>query len=109
MRGPLDADLPTCYYRDMTTTRNPQNRLKNWTGTVHYSDERGGVACGPVATHASYLRPTVEDVNCERCIARFGHDEQTGQSDPLPHADEHVERRARERAERRAERQNASA
>jgi hypothetical protein len=84
--------------------RDPRNRLKNWTGTVHYSDERGAVACGPVATHASYLRHTVEDVNCKRCIAKCGADEITGQTDPAPVA-EHVARRATERAARRAARE----
>ena len=87
----------------MTPTRNPQNRIKNWTGTVHFATERGQIACGPVKTHHSYLSWTVEDVNCARCVAMFGADEITGQTD-APAEDPDVARRAAERAARRAAR-----
>ena len=53
--------------------RDAANRVKNWTGTVHYADG-GKPACGPVKTHASWLEPTIETVTCERCIAKFGED-----------------------------------
>lgn len=81
--------------------RSPANRLKNWTGTVHYA-VNGKVACGKVATHSSYLAPSVATVTCERCIAQFGADE-AGHVDP-PLVQEHVVRRAAERAARRAAR-----
>jgi hypothetical protein len=51
--------------------RDSANRVKNYTGTVHYATN-GRPDCGPVPTHGDYLRPTVEDVTCGRCIARFG-------------------------------------
>ncbi len=88
------------------TIRTPQNRIKSWTGTVHFATEKGHIACGPVKTDSSYLAWTVEDVTCGKCIARFGADEVTGQSDPDPVQDPNIARRAAERAARRAARGN---
>jgi hypothetical protein len=84
--------------------RSPQNRLKNWNGTVHYATMYGEVACGHIQTHASWLAPTVEDVTCSRCISQYGEGEQTGQTD-APMVNEHVAKRAAERAARRAARE----
>lgn len=90
-------------------TRNPTDRIRNWTGTVHYSRSvRVGrcivlsPACGPVATASSWLYPSVATVTCERCIALRGADE-PGHVD-VPLVNEHVARREAERAARRAAR-----
>lgn len=83
---------------EIETVRTAENRLKNWTGTVHYAID-GRPACGPLQTHESYLAPSVATVTCARCIAKLGADE-PGHVDP-PIVQEHVARRAAERAERR--------
>lgn len=86
----------------MTDIRSPQNRLKNWNGTVHYADN-GTPACGPVLTHSTWLSPSVATVTCARCIAKFGADEPGHEDAPV--VDENVARRAAERAARQATRQ----
>ena len=51
------------------------NRVKVWTGTVHYADENGRPACGTgIRTHSSWMEPTTDTVTCHICIARFGGD-----------------------------------
>ncbi len=92
-------------------TRTPTNRIKNWTGTVHYSATvyagRCAImkpACGSAGkTAAEWMVPSIATVTCERCIAMFGSDE-PGYVDPAPAVDENVARRAAERAARRAAR-----
>lgn len=86
--------------------RDPRNRIKSWTGTVHFATEAGAIACGSVRTSASYLNWTVEDVNCRRCVAMFGADVPTGLRDPDPDIDPAVARRATERAARQAARRS---
>lgn len=81
--------------------RDPQNRTKSYTGTVHFAHANGRPACSPVRTHAGWLLPTIEDVTCLRCIAIFGADEPTDLRDPAPARDPHVVRREQERAARR--------
>lgn len=83
--------------------RTVSNRIKNHTGTVHYADLAGNVACGHVATHRKWLAPSVATVTCARCIAQFGADE-PGHVDPVIDHNPHATRRAAERAARRAER-----
>jgi hypothetical protein len=85
-------------------TRTATNRVKNWNGTVHYTAEDGAPACGAIATHSSWLVPTVATVTCARCIAKCGHDE-PGHVDPMPAVDTHVARRTAERAARQAARE----
>lgn len=82
--------------------RKPENRLKNWTGTVHWARD-GKPVCGHLATHSSYLTPSVATVNCKRCIALNGGDVPGYEDAPV--VQEHVARRAAERAARRAARQ----
>jgi hypothetical protein len=79
------------------------SRLKNINGTVHWAVE-GKVACGYIATHASWLAPTVERVTCKRCAAQFGSDEANTAADQ-PYVNEHRARRDAERAARQAARQ----
>lgn len=88
----------------MTATA-PTERLRNWNGTVHYA-ANGTPACGPVATHRSWLAPSVATVTCERCIARFGADE-PGKVDPTFDLYPEATARAAERAARRAARDAA--
>lgn len=88
--------------------RTRENRIMAWTGTIHFATEAGHPACGVSNSH--YSRWSVGDVTCRRCIAQFGADEQTGQTDPqpLPYDDDgagHAARRAAERAARRAARE----
>jgi hypothetical protein len=86
-----------------TEIRTPANRVRNWTGTVHYA-ENGVPSCGSALTSA-YLTPTVATVTCARCITQYGADT-PGHTDPVVeyHADDHAARRAAERAARRAAR-----
>lgn len=85
-------------------TRTLENRIKAWTGTVHYAKTNGHTVCG--AANTSYSRYTLEDVTCLSCITISGSDEFTGYVDPAPsaYADQHAKRRAQERAERRVAR-----
>jgi hypothetical protein len=78
-------------------TRSPENRLKNWNGTVHYAT--GG---RPVATGDGWLVPSVATVTCKRCIARYGAGE-AGHED-APVVNPNIARRAAERAARQARR-----
>lgn len=81
--------------------QKPAEKIKNWNETVHYA-LNGAPACSPVATHKSWLAPSVATVTCERCIAKFGPDT-PGLTDE-PQIDANVARRAAERAARRAAR-----
>lgn len=81
----------------MTTTE----RLKNHNGTVHVA-RNGAAACGPLRTHRSWLRPTVEDVTCKRCREMFACDDH-GLTDPV-YVNPHIARREAERAVRMAAR-----
>lgn len=82
------------------TVRTLENRVVNWTGTVHYAAIDGGGPCCSVATHKSWMRFTRATVTCKRCIAMYGEDEQGHEVEETTYGDEHVARRAAERAER---------
>jgi hypothetical protein len=85
--------------------RTLANRIKVWTGTVHYADN-GRPSCGAATkTHSSWMRYSVATVTCARCIAQFGEDT-PGHTDPVVehHADDHAAQRAAEREARRRER-----
>jgi hypothetical protein len=83
------------------TARSPQNRIKNWTGTVHYADDHGTAACG--TDMGRWTVSSVATVTCTKCIAKYGADEQ-GHTDPTTthYADDHAARRAAERAARKS-------
>lgn len=84
-----------------TKHQAPSKTLRNWNGTVHYSMDGTTPACGPLATHGSWLAPSDEPATCERCLARFG----VVEVEPLPVAEPSPrERREAERAARRAAR-----
>lgn len=88
----------------MTEVRNPANRIKNYTGTVHYA-AHGKPLCGTRVY--AYWQHSIATVTCSRCIAAYGLDT-PGQSDPVPdyYADDHARRRAAERAARQEARTN---
>lgn len=84
--------------------RRAQNRIKSYTGTVHYADALGHIACRSIKTSPDFLAWSVATVTCQHCIAMFGADEPGFEDRPEIHhyADEHAARRAAERAVRRA-------
>lgn len=86
----------------MTYRRDPQNRLKNVNGTVHWAVD-GKPMCGRLATASAWLTPSVATVTCLRCIKINGGDV-AGHVDPPVEDNPHRARREAERAARRAAR-----
>jgi hypothetical protein len=87
----------------------PQNatyKIRNWTETVHYSNDGQTPACGPIRTHKSWSVITLNQVTCSKCIAKFGEDHNHSE-DPKDEYTLRMEQRAAERAARRAEREAA--
>lgn len=85
--------------------RTSSNRVKHFTrGTVHFAVDGRPCCGGAVRTGSGWLRPTIEDVSCQRCIAMFGADEVTDLRDPILTVDSYRESRAEARAIRQARR-----
>ena len=81
-------------------------KIRNWTGTVHYTADGQTPACGPIATHKSWSSLTLTQVTCAKCISRFGEDHDHSE-DPKDEITLAREAREAERAARQAARKAA--
>jgi hypothetical protein len=55
--------------------RTLENRVRVWTGTVHYADLAGRPACGSAKrTSSAWMEFTVDTVTCRKCQRQYGFD-----------------------------------